>query len=163
MREILFKGFSTCAGGPDIAYIQNELTHGVWVEGLVFNHQGSGVCIATEPLSANDYGEIYRDCYDQIEPDTLCQFSNKSDKNGVRIFGGDICYDDVRECNVIVSYSEDLMCWILVGSGWDCLLDSGWLEHLSVIGSIHTTPELMGESGSDNTDPLEAGTMKGER
>ena len=80
-----------------------------------------------------------------VDPATLCWYSNKTDKNGVKVFDGYTCYDDVRECNVIVSYSDDLMCWILVGDGWDSLIESGEFEHLTAIGSIHTTPELMGE------------------
>lgn len=90
-----------------------------------------------------------------VNPATLCQYSNQSDKNGVQVFDGDICYDDIRESNVIISYSVDLMRWILVGDGWDCPLTSDWFEHLTVIGSIHTTPELMGErTETPYADPL---------
>jgi len=40
-------------------------------EGLLFEYCDVGLCIAVDPLSANDYGELYDSHYVVIDPDTI--------------------------------------------------------------------------------------------
>lgn len=78
MREILFKA--------------KRLDNGEWVQGLLFSRWYDGIetlCISTEPINANDYGEIIGDWY-MIDPETVCQFTGMTDFSRKKVFDGDI-------------------------------------------------------------------------
>jgi len=86
MREILFKAKSMS---------------GEWVEGFYFLMAWDGVdisCIGIEPLSANDYSEIYNSCYKEVVPETICQYTGINDINDNKIFEHDIVeFEDCGE------------------------------------------------------------------
>ena len=58
----------------EIRYRGQRVDNGEWIYGFLFelNADGSSVlCIGTEPLSANDYSEIYSSCYGEVIPETV--------------------------------------------------------------------------------------------
>ena len=88
MREILFRG---------------KTKTGIWIEGFLFQTECDGVkewCISMSPLSANDYSEILGD-YGEVIPESISEFTGLTDKNGKKIFEGDILQ-------------------IITGNGWSC-------------------------------------------
>ena len=96
MREILFKA--------------KRLDNGEWVEGNLFWQMYDGVttlCIQTEPINANDYGDIIGDWY-MVDPETVCQYTGITDKNGVKIFDGDI----VTAKSLFTTYCAFKIKWI---------------------------------------------------
>lgn len=125
MRRILFKA--------------KRLNNGEWVEGFVFWMFYDGVkicCIGCEPLQTNDYGEIISD-WCAVDEDTLCQYTGKEDKNGVKIFEGDICEND---WNIYEIIHIDYLCCLYakVQKSKEIISLDGFLaSRCEVIGNIH--------------------------
>lgn len=122
-REILFRG--------------KRLDNGKWVEGYLWSRHTIG---HTSPCGNTD--EIV------IDPTTVGQYTGLTDKNGVKIFEGDIIRwidwkGAVRESPVRYDPEWNRFCVWLNGAE-----SMGVNQHLSedieVIGSVHDNPELMG-------------------
>ena len=136
MREILFRG---------------KTKTGIWIEGFIFQTECDGVkewCISMTPLSANDYSEILGD-YGDVIPETVGQYTGLTDdKNGKKIFEGDIVAVYVKGCRTIctVSWAETVahfQLWqINTIPGTPTALNLGNYD-CEVIGNIHDNPELL--------------------
>lgn len=139
MREILFRG---------------KTENGEWWYGDLF-HTRKRVFIRKPILPAGTYYE-----HDEVIPDTVGQYTGLTDKNGKRIFEGDICSDGFRilvircdfyqwNCKVIASYGLtkglDFPLW-----QWDNCPENG-CRKLEVIGNIHDNPELLKEGRRQTT------------
>lgn len=132
MREILFRG---------------KNYDGEWIEGF-FVHQGR--CY-----------EIYHKDYEEfpsrfIEPKTVGQYTGLTDKNGKKIFEGDIIkivpdydYSDDYSISKVYSYNG-VFCVDYHGDDFDSTA-LGFLEDylpdgdFEIIGNIHDNPELLEE------------------
>lgn len=129
MREILFRG--------------KRVDNGEWVEGGI--------------LQFEDYVAIvrhsdYHEWHDFVEvlPETVGQYTGLTDKNGKRIFEGDIVYcianADCGNCVVIFEDGE----FRLVPDRYYKTYTTGGGYHAircfikEVIGNIHDNPELIG-------------------
>ena len=137
-REILFRG---------------KTIMGDWIEGFsLFQYycDGDYWCISRSPISANDYSEILGD-YEEIIPETVGQYTGLTDKNGKKIFEGDIV-KHYNHCD-IKEYSEDIgrvfyyteTCRFLRTSKLfpdDCPEIYSSCEY-EVIGNIYDNPELL--------------------
>lgn len=126
MREILFRG--------------KRVTDGEWLEGSLWVHIGVPKILTP----ANNVG------YD-VDPSTVGQYTGRIDKNGKRVFEGDI----IRLCNGIPGYDVGAILWddndqaylIVAETTARVLLDDfgnyGRPEYYEIIGNIHDTPELL--------------------
>ena len=130
MREILFRG-------KDIRF--------VWHVGLLA-HIGNAWYISNKAGIATAY---------EVIPSTIEQYTGLTDKNGVRIFEGDICTypdgyvdhagDGVETFSVgVVTWDNKHPSFYLsnnIGVEWDEIWDS--VDEITVIGNIHDNPELL--------------------
>ena len=81
----------------------------------------------------------------EVVPKTIGQFTGLTDRNGVKIFEGDIIKGKGK--NVFaVEYSQNIAGFITKGFGVLCCpcMNAGTMEFYEVIGNIHENPELMG-------------------
>ncbi len=132
MREILFKA--------------KRIDNGEWVEGQYV--------YITNPLTEDGKPIKHLICNgtnifnDLIDPDTLCQYTGLTDKNGKKIWENDICemvYDGVVHIYIIVWDKEELDFKGTNGKenygiNFEYL---GCCEEIVVIGNIFDNPELL--------------------
>ena len=126
MREVIFRGKRT--------------DNGEWVKGYLYiTHIG-----AHEIGSYDAEINIERLTFDVI-PETVGQYTGLTDKNGKRIFEGDIV-SLVKHDSLIYKVVYVPCRYELVNSkGVNCfVLDIYKSENIEVIGNIHDNPELLG-------------------
>ena len=128
MREILFRGKSE---------------DGKWLEGDLF--QNKSRCYIRYPENDTYY------THDRVIPETVGQYTGLTDKNGKKIFEGDIIQFDYIGKNLGVNGKASVLfengkfgvLW-----GWHnefVCLDGFSNTTLEVIGNIHDNPKLMNE------------------
>lgn len=118
MREILFRG---------------KTVRWEWVTGLLA-HVGNAWYISNKAGVATAY---------EVIPNTVEQYTGLKDKNGKKIFEGDIC----KVGNLIYKVVFEYSCWwfkILSNKVYCCpAFNSHCGEHCEIIGNIHDNPELL--------------------
>ena len=149
MREILFRG--------------KRVGDGEWVEGAFLSDRDCAfyICPAVSDITYGDNGNRRRiGCWYKVDPSTVGQYTGLNDKNGKRIFEGDVveghCHSawshDLQRCEV--AYGRDgFEARHHVNCGED-----GWRYYtyrvlfskdVVVIGNIHDNPELL-KGGEEN-------------
>lgn len=129
MREILFRG--------------KQIDNGEWSEGHYhyanwYLPPSMEIVDVTHYILPIGHGDAHK-----VDPSTVGQFTGLTDKNGKKIFEGDICkgawgtifqvvYDD---CYLGFRAKEK--------SGLSNCIDYYGLDRIEVIGNIHDNPELL--------------------
>ena len=135
MREILFR-----AKTPR----QDEyFDDGEWVEGFYTCFNGKEHRIYGG-YAETDCGDFYPD-WCNVRPETVGQYTGLTDKNGKKIFEGDIVKakdglsNDLFEIYGYVDHKYGS--FVIVG---ECITHFRWLDYdVEVIGNIHDNPELL--------------------
>ena len=142
MREILFRAKAI---NRNKGYHRTKYKNGDWVYGLITKLYDERF----ENLPAemtNEYGVSGID----IDHKTIGQYTGLTDKNGQKIFEGDIisCYspfgqNDFR--NKIIGWSETFLSWMAENEP----LYGDKQQTYEVVGNIHDNPELLKGATSD--------------
>lgn len=129
MREILFRG--------------KRIDNREWVRGMLSQyHEG-----VTAKISPNDFGAFDGLQAWAVDPATVGQYTGLTDKNGVKIFEGDILSienpNPFKPSIEIVEFSKvrwtaGVMDLDEILNGWPC----------TIIGNIHENPELLSKEES---------------
>ena len=113
MREILFRGKRTVIGD--------------WISGFLVDGTHIGSWLECEP----------------VHPETVGQFTGLTDKNGKKIFEGDIIQHGKRKGTIFYygNFGMFMISWIPNG-GANIFMNVLHTE-VEVIGNIHDNPELL--------------------
>ena len=153
MREILFRGECTETGD--------------WVKGFyvrLHDDKGNESHRIYRGYAETDCGDYYPDCY-EVDPATVGQFTGLTDKNGKKIFEGDILQYSIEEDQAVfvgaVKFGEfnpdgGALLTTNVGFYVEMVDQEGqrtymrkdigfWVKfrQVEVIGNIHDNPELL--------------------
>ena len=134
MREILFRG--------------KRLDNGEWVQGYLYKRivhlSGFHQNVVVDAIEVYDGENPLGISYYTISPDTVGQYTGQTDRNGQKIFEGDIIKRSVLDYNwekiFIVTWNESFPGWWEYRySTFYALLDG----NCEVIGNIHDNPDLL--------------------
>lgn len=137
MREILFRG---------------KTDKGEWVYGVPTKDDFDATYIVEGIFECDEYRCNGADCFD-VDENTIGQYTGLTDKNGTKIFEGDIIQFDYIGKNLGVNGKSSVLfengkfgvLW-----GWHnefVCLDGFSNTTLEIIGNIHDNPELLKELG----------------
>lgn len=133
MREILFRG--------------KRLDNGEWVKGFITaacDCAGRLYFIEQPAQDLDDRNHSY-----EVDFTTVGQYTGMLDKNGIKIFEGDILKfvnDDSKTSYYDVAYSETDCRWIIRENGSvPDDLDDFVNKYMSVVGNVYDNPELLKE------------------
>ena len=126
MREVLFRGKRT--------------DNGEWItDSETYIRDGDGIWLSDENLNVVT-----------VIPETVGQFTGLTDKNGVKIFEGDIVRYDVNYHDMVISYDvENWGGWLYEDMDDNMQAYSIYefcLKDIAVVGNIHDNPELLREA-----------------
>ena len=136
MREILFRGQTRRYG--EKVRMNGEKVKSNWVYGGIFpNNRGGDFSIIYQQEPTIEKFTVYSD--------TVGQYTGLTDKNGTKIFEGDIVkYGDTVH-NVVFEQRNETAYFGLVYSTLETLSFGHYqdLKQIEVIGNIHDNPELL--------------------
>lgn len=142
MREILFRG--------------KRIDNGEWVEGTYYKqtHFYGDPCEEHYIITSSEtLGYDQALDFSEVDPSTVGQYTGLTDKNGERIFEGDIgLLDDEKG---VVNYGTGCFCVRLKGPDYlsrcnpaiDIVLNE--YPGFEIIGNIHDNPELLKGGGAE--------------
>lgn len=133
MREILFRGKRTDTKE--------------WIEGIAFPHDNNKVTMLSQhPMDGSLVGK-------EVDPETVGQFTGLTDKNGTKIFEGDIVrYNDTMHKVIFCTINGCAFFGITMPDRGEIWNFDGitCANRMEVIGNIYDNPELLG--GADDDD-----------
>lgn len=131
MREIMFRA--------------KLLTRDRWVYGDYFSQCKDGV--TTHCIVEHRYGrERGREVMWEVAAPTVGEFTTIEDKNGTRVFEGDIIEylaDTIEPARVRVRWNPDVLMWDTDDQYRLSLATTMQMRGARVVGNIHDNPELV--------------------
>ena len=130
MRDILFRG--------------KRLDNGAWVYGSLLQVECEDGSIVTAIFDRKDSGGDA-----EVHPSTVGQYTGLTDKNGERIFEGDVLTVDGEDGFFGLEFQEDTARFVMYGDSIVVDFDNFWSYEVEVMGNIHDNPELLEGDASE--------------
>lgn len=127
-REILFRG--------KLEY------NGKWIYGDLLQYENGDVAIFGEKLSSFGCECTEMSKRDCVIPDTIGQYTGLKDKNGVKIFEGDIISLGDPNIKYLTMWRNDGFCAKQIGASSYIGL-TYWASDIEVLGNVIDNPELI--------------------
>lgn len=144
-REILFRG--KVNNPRDLEWPQEHVDG--WVEGDLQQDRD----LKSMFINGWNYyydGQLEREPFEcSVDPKTVGQYTGLTDKNGKKIFEGDICkiinfkIDGIVDGNFIVVFDKKTAHYLFRGEGLCIAFDIILHYNVEVIGNIYDNPELL--------------------
>lgn len=130
-REILFRGKN-----PD---------NGKWYEGVYspYNWDFFGMKSEIPQIIILSEDKYLDGKWIEVIPETVGQYTGLTDKNGKRIFEGDIVSVPGEDEPFIIKWEEDTAKFIIASYDIECDFDNYWGHELEIIGNIHDVGGLL--------------------
>lgn len=128
MRDILFRG--------------KRLDNGEWVYGNLFlsDTDGGAYILAGSRIVTIEW---------EVDPSTVGQYTGLLDKNGERIFEGDVLTVDGEDGFFVLEFQEDTARFVMSGDSIVVDFDNFWSYEVEVMGNIHDSPEFLEGGASE--------------
>ena len=129
MREILFRG--------------KRKDNGEWICGDLLQDVESGICAIVSYVNlGGNIHDLSESCIFAVIPETVGQYTGLTDKNGTKIFEGDIVRAITRLTDIYVEAVtfKNGAFWY---KNWSWVKFGFKFEKTEVIGNIHDNPELL--------------------
>ncbi|EAC9068145.1 hypothetical protein KIX38_000789 [Listeria monocytogenes] len=129
MREIEFRG--------------KRIDNGEWVYGNLMQFEDSATFIFADErkgASTLTYAHFIINNMHAIDEKTLGQYTGLKDKNGKKIFEGDIGWDEHNECYGIVKFEDAKFLYL-----WENIAEDLWevADGIEICGNIHENLDLL--------------------
>ena len=134
MREILFRGKRTDCEA--------------WVEGDLLHYESGEMAICK---GFSNYGYEATEIIGRYKviPETVGQYTGLTDKNGTKIFEGDILTIENEGVYAAIKYNESNAAFYVEDEDHEDYLGEAWETDVVIIGNIHDNPEIL-KGGGDN-------------
>ena len=137
MREILFRG--------------KRLDNGEWIEGHIIQYEDRRARICESHTDIFCYEKdrsIIQTVAHEVDPSTVCQYTGLKDKNGKRIFDGDVAkvlQGKDKDIAYVGFENGAFMLYPKTGNIYERTLWEYWYNDwdVEVIGNITDNPELL--------------------
>lgn len=127
MREVLFRGKSKKNG----EWVTGRGVDVNWVDAYIVIPQSDG------SVGWCGVEEV------EVEPTTVCQFTGLTDKNGTKIFEGDILRIGLKDNVLVEWHKEQAKFELKLGTHYVAGFNEFTMEHYEVIGNIFDNKELL--------------------
>ena len=127
MREFLFRGKRT--------------DNGEWIKGGIYVQKADDVKDEAAYIIGGSLNNV--GCAYPVDPETVGQYTGMTDKNGKKIFEGDIVLYSREEELGQIEYHESEAMFVVVFDTWQTDFDHIWACDVEIIDNIHDNPELL--------------------
>ena len=113
-----------------------------WVEGDLLHYE-SGEMAICKGFSKYGYEATEIIGRYKVIPETVGQYTGLTDKNGMKIFEGDILTIENEGVYAAIKYNESNAAFYVEDEDHEDYLGEAWETGVVIIGNIHDNPELL--------------------